>query len=100
MDKTSKETEDGVFEELVRYDLLVIDEIGRGGTSEWERAHMFRLIDERYMAGCKPTIACTNHTRAKLVEYLDEAGVSRLESRGSAWLSTKLRDHRKAKERP
>ena len=86
MDRNADETEDQAFEELSRLDLVVVDEVGRGSSSDWEKSVLFRLIDERYQRHCKPTILCTNLTKAELEAFLGDAAIDRLKARSSEFL--------------
>ena len=78
------ESEDQVFAELSRLDLVVLDEVGRGSASEWEKSVIFRLLDERYQKQTKPTILATNLNEGELTSYVGEAAMDRLKSRGSS----------------
>lgn len=80
------ETEEQVYNELASVDLLFLDEIGRGSASEWEKACVFRVIDERYQRRCKPTILASNFTEKGLEEFLSKAAIDRLKCRQSILL--------------
>lgn len=81
---TKGETEDGVFRELVSLDLLVLDEVGRGSSSDWEKSCVFRLIDERYQRGCKPMIVVSNLSEKDLEAFLSTAAWLRLKNKSAA----------------
>lgn len=89
------ESEDQVFNDLSMVDLLVLDEVGRGSTSDWEKSILFRLIDERYQRRTKPIILISNLDAKALRTYVSEAAMDRLNSRGSTvveFLWNSLRD--------
>jgi len=69
------ETDRVVFADYVMPDLLVVDEIGRHGDSDYDRAALFRVIDHRYQ-NCKPTLLVTNLPAA---DYANMMGVSLLD---------------------
>lgn len=97
MGKGSLETEAHVFADLARVDLLVIDEIGRGGTSPWERSQLFRVIDERYQRRCKPTIVISNLSMGELAAEIDGAGLERMTENGGLRLKFDWESQRIAK---
>lgn len=82
MEKHSAESEDDIYRSLVLPDLLVIDEIGRGNPTPWERSAMFRLLDERYSRKQKPTVVVTNLAPNNLGQEIDAAGLDRLRENG------------------
>lgn len=64
------------FDEISRCDLLVLDDLGVGGRSEWELSQIYKAIDDRYRSKL-PTIVTTNLTMAELCRYLSYDGVDR-----------------------
>jgi len=80
---TKGETEDSIYKDLTSVDLLVLDEVGRGSSSEWEKSCVFRLIDERYQRGCKPMIVISNLFERDLEGFLTTAGWLRLKSKSA-----------------
>lgn len=70
----SKERE--VIEYYSGFDLLVIEEVGRGYNSGFESAALFEIIDNRY-EGRKQTIITTNMDKNELAEFMGEATVDR-----------------------
>ena len=72
------EREETVWKDLLTVDLLVLDEVGKGNSSDWEKSQLFRLIDERYSGGGKSMIVCSNLTKAELHAYLGDHGWRRL----------------------
>lgn len=64
------------FDEISRCDLLVLDDLGVGGRSEWELSQIYKAIDDRYRSNL-PTIVTTNLTMAELCRYLSYDGVDR-----------------------
>jgi DNA replication protein DnaC len=59
-------------------EILVIDDLGKEPPTEWVRARLFTLLNDRYN-GRRRTIITTNLTSADLVERIGEASVSRIE---------------------
>lgn len=82
MEKGATETELDVFDAIAKPDLVVVDEIGRGSQSSWERSVLFRVIDERYQRKCKPTVLVSNLTLDELVAEMSPAGLDRMRESG------------------
>lgn len=61
----------------IRPNLLILDDIGQTGRTEFDRELIYRIVSERY-EGQKPTICTSNLTESKLAESLGGALVSRL----------------------
>jgi DNA replication protein DnaC len=59
-------------------DVLVIDDLGKEPPTDWVRARLFVLLNDRYNSR-RRTIITTNLTSADLVERIGEASVSRIE---------------------
>lgn len=67
-------------------DLLVLDEVGVQYGTDGERAHLFDIIDGRYM-DMKPTIVVSNCTKAaELADYLGERALDRLRENGGTMI--------------
>ena len=81
--RNSKETETGIYRQLLDYDLLIIDEVGRQVGSEAEKLMLFEIINGRY-EHCKPIVLISNGTFAELREYITEAGFDRLKEIGKS----------------
>ncbi|WP_322622136.1 ATP-binding protein [Aedoeadaptatus coxii] len=64
------------FDEIGRCDLLILDDLGVGGRSDWELSQLYKAIDDRYRAKL-PTIVTTNLDMEKLCKYLSYDGVDR-----------------------
>lgn len=78
--RSSRETEQQVFESVAKTDLLVIDEVGRFQTDESKaRENLFELLDTRFR-DLRPTIVIANHTHDELMNFIGPAGMSRLEA--------------------
>lgn len=74
--------EQDVIDRFVRYDLLVIDEIGKQFDTPAEKWAMFDLINERYNE-LKPTIFISNLSIEDFTEFMGEEAVDRIrENRG------------------
>jgi DNA replication protein DnaC len=87
--KNSDLSEDELIESFVNFDLLVIDELGKGKLTETETGMIFRLINQRYEAK-KSTIGLTNLTEGHLGKLLGTDTVRRLKegSQGTVDLGT------------
>jgi len=79
--KGSERSEDEVIEQFVAYDLLVIDELGKGILSEKEKFFIFRLLDRR-SEDLKPTIGISIYSLKKLAGRIDYDTVRRLKGNG------------------
>ena len=64
------------FDEIGRCDLLILDDLGVGGRSDWELSQLYKAIDDRYRAKL-PTIVTTNLDMEELCKYLSYDGVDR-----------------------
>lgn len=64
------------FDEIGRCDLLILDDLGVGGRSDWELSQLYKAIDDRYRAQL-PTIVTTNLDMEELCKYLSYDGVDR-----------------------
>lgn len=67
------------MQELMRYDLLVLDDLGTERKSEYMQEIVYNVIDGRYRAGL-PVIITTNLTADELTKT-DEIGYSRIYDR-------------------
>lgn len=65
--------------DLLRYDLLVLDDLGTERKSEYMQEVVYNVIDGRYRAGL-PVIITTNLTQAELTQT-DEIGYGRIYDR-------------------
>lgn len=72
-------SEDEVIESYVKFDLLILDELGKGELNQKERGMVFRLIDRR-SEECKPTIGITKFSPDKLISLIDDDAVRRLKA--------------------
>ena len=59
------ETERAAIADIIKPDLLVIDDFGANNTSEYNTAMLCKIIDSRYSSG-KPLIITTNLTPQEL----------------------------------
>lgn len=96
MNPEARERELDVFAAMVQPDLLVVDEIGRGSCTEWERAQLFRVIDERYRAVTKPTILITNLPLLELEHHVDAAGLDRMKQNDGMLIPLSWESRRRA----
>ena len=81
IEKTLWDTEQKAtyMQELMRYDLLVLDDLGTERKSEYMQEIVYNVIDGRYRAGL-PVIITTNLTADELTKT-DEIGYSRIYDR-------------------
>jgi DNA replication protein DnaC len=90
----SERTEGEVLDDLIRVDLLAIDEIGLQYGTDAEKTLMLEVIDGRYMAR-KPTILLTNLDRTAFRDFVGERLFDRLTQVGRwvdfNWASFRLR---------
>jgi len=70
-------SEDEIIESYVNFDLLVLDEIGKGLCSPKEKGIVFRLLDRRHEEN-KPTIGCSLYNEKEVIKRIDEDAVRRL----------------------
>lgn len=72
-DKSSDEVD---VDDLIRADLLLIDDLGKEKASEWVREVLFRVIDARHLT--RTTIITSNFTAEGLISHVGESIVSRI----------------------
>jgi DNA replication protein DnaC len=75
------ESEDEIIEGFMPFDLLVIDELGKGTLDAKERGMIFRLIDRRHEEN-KPMIGISRYPERKLGELIEPDTIRRLKSGG------------------
>lgn len=78
-------SEDELIESFVGYDLLVLDELGKGTLDQKEKGMIFRLIDRRYEEN-RPTIGISKFPEQRVVELIDDDAVRRLKAGGGGTL--------------
>jgi DNA replication protein DnaC len=74
-------TEREVMDGYVRYQLLVIDEFGKRGASEWEQNLLFSLLDNRYGQN-RDTILISNLSEAAFCALMGDSLVRRMNDSG------------------
>jgi DNA replication protein DnaC len=74
-------SEDELIESFVKFDLLVLDELGKGSCSPKEKGIIFRLLDRRYEEQ-KPTIGISICNEKVLNERIDPDASRRLKANG------------------
>ena len=71
----------GDYRDAIEYltddDLVIFDDLGSSGYTDWRKEVLFEFIDLRYSSK-KPTIITSNLTRQGLVTAVGERGVDRL----------------------
>ncbi len=74
----SQDTVANLIADLVNCDLLVLDEIDLHGSSDSDYQMLYEIINGRYEAGGKPTVALSNRSASDLAEDLHERVMSRI----------------------
>lgn len=74
--------EEAIIKAYAEYDLLVIDEVGKGAGSENERDIIGEVIDCRY-EHLRPTVILSNCNVQTMGKYIDERSVDRLHENGN-----------------
>ena len=82
----SETTEREAISKLVSPELLVLDEVGVQGGSDYEKNVVFDVFNKRYNA-MKPTILISNLTQSELTDYLGERVIDRMREGGTATLA-------------
>lgn len=90
-------TEEGVLAEYAKARLLVLDDLGAGALTDFERRYTLEVLDRRLNA-MLPTIVTTNWSLAQIREQMDERIASRLS--GFTLLAFAGRDRRERKSHP
>ena len=80
-DRDSGVCEKAVFAELSSVHLLLIDEIGAQGGTEFERQSLHQIIDTRYR-NMLPTIITSNLPSSELAAYIGDRALDRLRENG------------------
>ena len=93
----SEETEAAVLQELIKLDLLVINELGYLFGTETERRVLFRVINRRYEHQ-RPTIVMGNVDREEAKAILGTTSYSRLQEEGGQVLVFDWGDYRERRE--
>lgn len=79
--KDAEKTEHEVIRKFSRPSLLVIDEFGKRGESEWENTMLFEVINNRYNA-MLDTVLIDNRTKAEFIARIGPSLASRMEETG------------------
>jgi DNA replication protein DnaC len=80
--KDSQRSESQAIDDLLRPELLVIDEVGAQLGTDHEKLLLFEIINERYQA-CRSTILISNLTREELGAYLGDRVMDRFHESGA-----------------
>lgn len=72
-------TEEGALSEYANARLLVLDDLGAGALSDFERRYTLEVLDRRLNA-MRPTIVTSNWTLEEIAQRMDERVASRLSS--------------------
>ena len=80
--RESTRTESDALGDLLRPDLLILDEIGAQLGSEHEKMLMFEIINERYQR-CRSTILISNLTGEELTDFLGDRVMDRFRENGA-----------------
>jgi DNA replication protein DnaC len=95
----SEVTQAQAIEQLVRPDLLILDEVGGEVGSDFEKALLFYVINCRYERR-RPMILVSNLTVDEVEEYLGERVMDRLREDGGQRLVFDWDSHRKTPQTP
>ncbi len=79
--KDNQDTEADVVAKFRRPSLLVIDEIGKRGETDWENNMLFHLLNVRYN-DLKDTIVIDNREKREFIETIGESLASRMNESG------------------
>ncbi len=79
--KDSKESEEDVLLKFRKPDLLVLDEIGKRGETEWENRLLFELLNDRYN-DVADTLLISNHKPEEFESSVGPALASRVNETG------------------
>lgn len=80
--KDANRSEQSAIDDLVRPDLLVVDEVGVQVGSEHEKLLMFEVLNSRYQE-CRPTILISNLSAGELEAFLGQRVMDRYRECGS-----------------
>lgn len=83
----------GALKYLIDDDLVIIDDIGSQGLTEWRKEILFDAIDSRYNS-MKPTIITSNMTKKDFQECFHERICSRLFAKDNIIIELDDVDHR------
>lgn len=90
----AKRSERQVIKDMMEPDLLIIDEIGAGNTTEHSLQVLFEIINVRYQA-LKPMVLISNLTKEQLEKFLGERIMDRFRECGIvvpfSWQSFRVR---------
>lgn len=79
--RDSEESENDILREFTNPALLVIDEIGKRGGSDWENNLLFELLNRRYNE-LKDTIMIDNRSKSDFIETIGPSIASRMSENG------------------
>lgn len=79
--------ESGVLDPIIDAPLVVLDDLGAGGLTDFERRAALEILDRR-LNDMKPSIVTTNWDLAEIAERMDDRIASRLASYTSLRLET------------
>jgi DNA replication protein DnaC len=80
--RDSEKSETDAIADLLRPDLLILDEVGAQLGSEHEKMLMFEVINERYQQ-CRATILISNLNADELTEFLGDRVMDRFREAGA-----------------
>ncbi|WP_040263720.1 ATP-binding protein [Pseudomonas massiliensis] len=91
--KGSEDTEQSILADLSAVDLLLIDELGAQGGTEFERHSLHTIIDTRYR-NMLPTIITSNLPSSELSDYIGDRALDRLRQNGGEAIAFTWESHR------
>jgi len=80
-DRDSKTDEQTLIDRFSHYSLLVVDEVGKRGGSEWENNLLFEMLNRRYNH-MKDTILIDNRSKDEFIETIGPSLASRMNEGG------------------
>jgi DNA replication protein DnaC len=93
---SSEESEESIIEQFVKFDLLIIDEIGHHKITNMDPGLAFKVVNRRYEQEL-PTIGISKLPEQKISELFGEDMTSRLKSGGGGCLKFNWKDYRNEK---
>lgn len=92
--KDSETTEDQFIQSMIRYDLLILDEIGLQRGTDAERLAINQIVDQR-VCRIKPTGMLTNLSSDELESLVGVRIMDRMKMNGGKWIPFNWESYRK-----
>ena len=91
--------ESAMIDQFAKYDILILDDLGKEMITEWSKQILYLVVNERY-ENFKPTFITTNCSASELKEKIDEATISRFYEMCVAIKFKNIGDYRKNFNKP